>query len=957
MKKFIFSLILILICFLSVSVCAENEIFHYSFTAQQDADAWPGCFFDSSLNFGKGFSAFVTNPFGEVKNDTITHVIDYSDKVYLEAGKIYTLSGYVMNPLNDANQQILTSANLESGANTVIVTVHGANSEWQLFTTTFYSGQTGYFNLSIHFTEGNEDFGFFVDEFTLKENNYTLTSLGVTGASEIMIPINTVSKNSYIPYLIASDSTRISILSDSSIVSSCSTGEGIEYDPQNFTLSISNTAKPNTQITIDFALENYANLSLYSFNVTLTDNMIDNSYFDEDTLYWQSSSLIDIVKNDSETYIGVSTNDYGDYGYYSTVTYSEPQLLLGGELYVLRAKVKSDSDITERTIYAKNTSAVVGNTVFFEIKDISGAEWKEVFAAFIPEVSGVYDISVNLCSMYDSTIFIDDITLTSEALKPEYLTLHAPGNIAIPDVTTAYPVYAYLRDQLGNIIDEYNISLSLESDNSSLLFNTENNSLVVFPDTLQGVYILNATYNENPSIRTSLPVTVSFDYVGDGGFEQTVPNEWWTATSPYECNFYIRNDGYSKRALINSDGEYLILLNNSYIHLIENVPYVFNCEFSGAKDCTVTLFIESIDSNVYPLVQFQVAGGTTLNDKLPPELFLAEESVVGRLFLYIQSNDSMPFSIYADNLSLKKASIMAANPHVTGNLYVNGAAEAQFSFYNSVTQDNDISSCIVNWYISSDLTGTYTMLENFDANIYFDTTFYNKYVYFEVIPVCPSTGFSGDAVRSTVYHITSEENSQSVSQPEAFIIPELDTPTNSDFFDDTKEHWAKNYIDELAFNKIVNGVSKNIFLPDKYITRAEFAKLLCNAFSVKKFSELTQFSDISKSDWFYSDVCALSQHGIINGISSEAFAPSMEITRQDAVVMIMRMYDKLNSNYETSNLDFYDSVQISSYAYSHIQSALSLQIVNGNPDGKFLPKNNITRAEASTLVYRMIKSL
>lgn len=957
MKKFIFSFILILLCFLSVSVCAEDEIFQYSFTAEQDADAWPGSFFDRSLPFEKGFSAFVTNPFGELKNGAITHVIDYADKVYLEAGKIYTLSGYVMNPLRDDNQQIFASAKLEDGANTVIVTVHGANSEWQIFKTTFYAGKTGYFNLSIHFTEGNEDFGFFIDELTLKNESYMLSTIEVSGPTEIMIPINTVSETQYVPYLIASDSTKITILSSGSIVSSCSAGKGIEYDPASFTLRITNAAEANTKITLDFALGNYADLTPHSINITLTDNMIDNSSFDTDSIPWNSTSNINIVKSDASSYISVPTNDYGKYGYYATITYNNPQLLLGGELYVLRAKVKSDSDITERPIYVKNTSSLTENTVYFDLKDIPGNEWVDVFAAFVPETSGIYEISVNLCSLYDSTIFVDDITLTAEVLKPEYLTLHAPGNIAIPDVTTAYPVYAYLRDQLGNVIENNNISLSLDSVDSSLILDTENGSLIVFPDTIRGEYSLCATYNDNPSIQAVLPVSVSFDYIGDGSFEKTVPNEWWTTASPFGSTLYIRNDGYSRRALVNSDGEYFILLNNSYVHLIEKVPYVFNSEFSCAKDCTVTLFIEALDSTIHPLAQFHIPGGTTLGEKLPPELFLAEESIIGRLLLYVQSDEVSSFSMYADNLSLKKATIMADNLHVSGNLYVNGAAEAQFAFYNSVTQDNDTSSCIINWYISSDANGPFTMLEEYNTNIYFDTSFYNKYIYFEVIPVCPATGFSGNTVRSPVYRITSEEDSESDSLSSAFTVPKLETPEDSSFFEDTVGHWAQAYIDELAFNKIVNGVSSNSFLPDKHITRAEFSKMLCNAFSIKRNSDLTQFTDISKSDWFYNEVCALNQRGIINGISPDTFAPLTNITREDAVVMIMRIYDKFENSVKISDPDFYDSVQISNYAHNHIRSAFSLGIVKGNPDGNFLPKGNITRAEAVALVYRMIKSL
>ncbi|WP_185964940.1 hypothetical protein, partial [Klebsiella pneumoniae] len=92
-----------------------------------------------------------------------------------------------------------------------------------------------------------------------------------------------------------------------------------------------------------------------------------------------------------------------------------------------------------------------------------------------------------------------------------------------------------------------------------------------------------------------------------------------------------------------------------------------------------------------PLAQFFIKSGTTLDEELSPQLFLAEDSCVGRLFLYIQSDDGSPFSIYADNLSLKKAVVVAGNPHISGTPHINGAATAEFAFYNSVTNNTDSS--------------------------------------------------------------------------------------------------------------------------------------------------------------------------------------------------------------------------------------------------------------------------
>jgi len=960
MKKLVFSFMLILLLIIPVSAFADTQMFSFSFESENEAEFWSGCFYDESNPYGTGNSIFVNNPFGEVRNEKVTHVLEYSNTIHLEAGKVYTLSGYILNPLSGYSPSIRTNAHLENGANTVIVNINGIGDEWAHFSTTFYSGSSGEYNLALHLGEGLLDFGFFMDEITLSETSVTLGELRISGQSDILIPAEGEISVRYMPQLITTDNKIVNILSNNSVHISATAIEGVSFNPSNFTLTVSSLSSADSTVVIECALRNFESLPPTSLKVELSDNMIDNPTFNDETIPWTTSSKLNVITDNKNSYIGIPTNDYGDYGYFSTLLYDKSQVLLEGVLYVMHARVKSDCPIPFSAIYAKNTSQCIENTAYFNIMDISGEEWIDVFAAFVPEASGIYNIALNLFSTYDCTIFVDDIRLSSEIAKSEYITLHAPGNIALPDVETQYNVSAFLRDQLGNILDDNNITVSLQESSNSLYFDSQNNVLTVLPDALPGVYTLTAYYNNNPSIYAQLSFTVSFDYIGDGGFEQKQPNEWWMVTSPYEADFYIRDDGYSKRALINCKGDYFMLLNNSYVHLIENTPYVFNSSFSAPVDCTATLFIETTDSSILPLAQFFIKGGTTLSDALSPELFLAEDSCVGRLFLYIQSDGGGAFSIYADNLSLKKAVVVAGNPHISGSAHINGAAEAEFSFYNSVTNSTDSSASVINWYVSdsSSFSG-FKMLDVSGPVIYFDTTFFNKYVYFEVIPVCPVTGFSGNTIRCMPFLITypddKVENSNSVT--EIISIPEL-IQSNNNTFNDISGHWGKDYINLLYANNIINGKSAYIFAPDDAISRSEFAKILCNTFSIKAYADFSPFEDIRRSDWFYTYVCALNLNGIINGVSESEFSPNTSLTREDAAVILMRIYEKAGrkTSASTTNI-FSDSSLISPYATDSVNAAALLGIINGTTNNTFAPKEKLSRAQAAALVCRLVEKL
>lgn len=959
MKKFIFSFMLILLLIIPVSAFADTQIFSYSFKSEDEAAFWAGCFYDESNPFAVGNSVFVNNPFGEVRNEKVTHVLEYSNTLHLEAGKVYTLSGYVMNPLSGYGPSIRSNAHLENGANTVIVNISGIGDEWAQFSTTFYCGDSGEYNLALHLGEGLVDFGFFADEITLSEKDCTLSSLVLSGQTSILIPAEGTTTVRYIPYLLTTDNETVNILSNSSVYAFATVLDNVTFNPSDFTLTISSAADPSGVVLIECALRNFESLPPTSLRVELSDNMIDNPAFNNEKLPWTSSSDINFINDNKNSYISVPTNDYGDYGYFSTLSYDKSQLLLEGVLYVMHARVKSDAPFPYSSIYAKNTSECIENTVYFNIMGISGEDWIDVFAAFIPEASGVYNIALNLFSTYDTTIFIDDIRLSSEVLKGEYITLHAPGNIALPDIKTDYNVSALLRDQLGNILDDSNITVYLEESSSSIYFDSENNILTVLPDALPGEYTLAAYYNNDTSICAQLNFTVSFDYIGDGGFEEKQPNEWWIVTSPYESDFYIRDDGISKRALVNCKGEYFMLLNNSYVHLIENTAYVFNYSFSAPVDCTATLFIETVDSSILPLAQFFIKGGTALNDVLSPQLFLAEDSCVGRLFLYIQSDGGSAFSIYADNLSLKKAIVAAGYPTISGQPYVNGAVSAEFSFYNSIVNSTDSSASIINWYISdSTAFDGFRMLDNSGTIIYFDTTFFNKYVYFEVIPICPVTGFSGNTIRCLPFLVTYPEDQSYVpNKTNVISVPDLLSNNSGDRFSDISNHWGKEYINLLAQNNIANGKSDSLFAPDDSIKRSEFAKILCNTFSIKAYADFSPFVDIHRSNWFYNYVCALNLNGIINGVSDSLFSPDTPLTREDAAVIVMRIYEKAGGRKIAAiQNNFSDSNEISLYASDAVNTAVRLGIIQGNY-GKFSPKAPLTRAEAAALVCRLTDAL
>lgn len=67
---------------------------------------------------------------------------------------------------------------------------------------------------------------------------------------------------------------------------------------------------------------------------------------------------------------------------------------------------------------------------------------------------------------------------------------------------------------------------------------------------------------------------------------------------------------------------------------------------------------------------------------------------------------------------------------------------------------------------------------------------------------------------------------------------------NPDVFSDVKNHWAKDFINNMGSRLVVNGVGNNNYDPDRNITRAEFAAIMVKVLGLEPRSEKNGFSNV-----------------------------------------------------------------------------------------------------------------
>lgn len=186
------------------------------------------------------------------------------------------------------------------------------------------------------------------------------------------------------------------------------------------------------------------------------------------------------------------------------------------------------------------------------------------------------------------------------------------------------------------------------------------------------------------------------------------------------------------------------------------------------------------------------------------------------------------------------------------------------------------------------------------------------------------------------------------------IVFNISSTGSSRYFNDMAYHtWAAPSVDYLYQNNVTNGVTSTQFAPNQRINRCDFVLMLCRAFKFSGSSG-SSFPDVPADSYFASAVAAAKQMGIVNGDDRGRFQPYGQVTRQDAMVMT---YNALRAagwsvgNAPTSVLNqFSDGNSVSSYARTAVSALVQMGAVNGD-NGRLLPHNSITRAEAAVILH------
>lgn len=175
------------------------------------------------------------------------------------------------------------------------------------------------------------------------------------------------------------------------------------------------------------------------------------------------------------------------------------------------------------------------------------------------------------------------------------------------------------------------------------------------------------------------------------------------------------------------------------------------------------------------------------------------------------------------------------------------------------------------------------------------------------------------------------------------------------FTDVPEGAWYHDYVYDLVYRGVVNGMTATTYEPEGKLTRAQFVKLLAcslaDAETLKTYEGKHPFKD-SEGHWAEAYIAWAKDKGIVEGVSATEFDPEAPITREQMATIFGRYALKQGIELpksENAAGSFPDADKISEYAREFVELMRIAGILNGYEDGTFRPQGNATRAEAAKL--------
>ncbi len=399
--------------------------------------------------------------------------------------------------------------------------------------------------------------------------------------------------------------------------------------------------------------------------------------------------------------------------------------------------------------------------------------------------------------------------------------------------------------------------------------------------------------------NSTSPVTFkSSDFITAFSGKSTYPLSYVRFSLPYE-SYGLLYYNYNSQASYN---ERILPTSNYPVSLTSYVTLVPNRDFSGVLAINYIAF-------------------DTIGNAFP-----------GTILVTVKSNDVGTITY---GTSRNKPALFNAEDFNTAFLTKTGSPLDHVTF----TLPSSAAGILYLGYISA---------TSYTSKVAAATNYYRSYYpQLSNISFVPFSGFTG----TVTIQYTAYPSSGSAYYGKIIINVGTTVP-----FEDMDAHeWAKEAVSYLYRNGIIADDDSGHYYPGVNMTRADFVVMMVNAFNITGGGS-DNFPDVPEGSDYYDAVSAAQALGIVYGGDGGMFYPQSGITRQDAMVIIIRALDAVGMPLEGAASDlsgFPDASTVSGYAIESVAALVRTGLIVGT-NGKLNPLSTISRAEIAVILYRIL---
>ena len=175
---------------------------------------------------------------------------------------------------------------------------------------------------------------------------------------------------------------------------------------------------------------------------------------------------------------------------------------------------------------------------------------------------------------------------------------------------------------------------------------------------------------------------------------------------------------------------------------------------------------------------------------------------------------------------------------------------------------------------------------------------------------------------------------------------------------DVPGHWASTAIERLVEKGVVRGYEDATFRPGAQVSRVEFAVMMARLLELQMGDSSLSFTDGGDIPaWGAEQVSAAVRAGLITGRADGTFDPNAPVTRAEVAIMLIRAMRYAGLTAAPGNASFADGGEIPTWALEQVLAAAEAGLITGYQDGTFRAGNTATRAEAVTMMTRLLDLL